>query len=93
MVHEEGHEIRDDDMPDGMRAQRGVGDLEEDFRAVTLGFENMHERVPDPMVDVEPGEAAREVESHTRTVADVVDLTGLEGDLDFKIDDPFEGGL
>lgn len=35
-------------MPAGMRNQAGMGDLKEQFRAVTDGFRGMHRRIPGP---------------------------------------------
>lgn len=84
-------DIRDDDMPDGMRAQRGIGDLEEDFRAVTAGFEDMHERVPEPMVEEEPADVPADPDPVDP--ADPVDLDDLGDPLDFgDFEDPLDLG-
>lgn len=53
---------RDDDMPEGMSAQPGVGDLEEQFQSVTAGFGSMDKRMPDQMVTDEPSNAVDEIE-------------------------------
>lgn len=34
-------------------SQRGMGDLAAEFRDVTEGFETMHKRIPDPIMDTE----------------------------------------
>lgn len=43
--------VTDKDMPRGVRAQAGMGDLEEAFREVTHGLDDMHRRVLDPQDD------------------------------------------
>lgn len=71
---------RDEEMPDGMRSQPGVGDLEEDFRAVTAGFEDMHTRVPSRMVVEEPADVPADPEP--QDPADPLDLDSIADPLD-----------
>lgn len=38
-------DVTDEDMPEGVKAQPGIGDLEEEFRAVDGDLEDLHRRV------------------------------------------------
>lgn len=83
--------VSDTDMPDGMVAQRGMGDIEEEFLEVTKGFEDMHERVPDPMVELEPDQDLNDIQRDAReasqaAVDDIEDPTDGFADGGFTSD-------
>lgn len=86
-------EPADGDMPDGMDARPGVGDLEEDFRAVTMGFDEMHKSVPDPLVETDPGAEYADIERDAEMEATRVDRRIEGGAAEVVDDDPQGLGL
>lgn len=83
---------RDEEMPREVRAQPGMGDLEEQFRSVTRGFESMHQRigkeeVEDPMLEWGPNQDYDDIQQDaTMAASDVLDESPGAFDVD-DIDD------
>lgn len=84
-------DITDADMPDGMDAKPAQGDLEEQFVAVTRDLDSI-KRVPDPMVETDPGQDYDDIQRDASEAAQsAVDDPGsdeldLAMDMDFSID-------
>lgn len=81
-------DITDADMPDGMDAKPGMGDLEEQFVAVTRDLDAI-KRVPDPMVDTDPGQGFDDIQRDaSEAAASAVDEPGSD-ELDLAMDMDF----
>lgn len=81
--------VRDEQMPTNVRAQPGMGDLEEQFQSVTRDFDVMHQRiggevVADPMLEFDPEQDFDDIQQDASMAASGV----LDTDVgEFDVDD------
>jgi len=84
--------VSDDEMPDGQRAQPGVGDVEEQFRAVTRGFGTMHQGCDvcgpgDPLLELSPDQDLNDIQRDAGEASRAaIDFGGGELDLGDDLD-------
>lgn len=67
--------VTSDEMPGEMSAQSGMGDVGEEFRAVTRGLESMHRglmaaTVRDPILELDPDQDYDDIQRDAREAAE-----------------------